>query len=883
MVKTSDPIGPLATAQSLAKLGLQVLPARYQHELKAPTIPWKKHTDKLATPVLLASWFKGTAPKNFWVMTGGISGVVVIDCDNAEADAWWRETLGDAVLSATTQSRTSKGTHYWFRIPESWRGKSIKSWSKHPLKEGENRSFDFRADGTGVIAPPSVHETGVVYTWTVPFSQLQDAPEALLDGTLRTAAPGQEAGVTMAAPVVARIGPGGRTGGLSDLLASPPSEGGRNVWLTNVAGHIAQQFRGNEDLYRTFCAEANGKLSPPLDGAEYEKTVSSIWASEQGKPQDQIVGIAAWDEDAGWLRGHGRRIVTQTRRPNPEEGGDPIYEAGNWADFDAKCLGIIIGDEGEENDYWVSFLRTNSTDPLDTVLPGKILGDTGRLTAWLANKRMTILPPDNLFPRSGGYGVRLQRYLESQNPPKMRTTQQLGWSATALQGAGGFITFDNVLTATQKLPFTEAGIRPDPRMRGQGAASHHYGFSGSKKEARAVLREVLTFHEETACSVFGAWWAACLLKPQLQGGESGMFPFMALEAASESGKTSGFFNMMVKLNGSTRGQAISTHATLRNSMAAHHNGIVWIDDMDEPGRTMELLRAATAGGSISKQGGDGFDRTIEFHLVAPVFLSGESLGVSNQKALADRAVQIKVSSPTSRMSLKDPTKLQWADMEALEARYPNGLSALSGWYVQLALQQEPQARVALTEAKSVAGRGRAAKKNAVLLAGAMLLDSLVASSPDDATAAWKGAGTHYGRVVAWVKAQQGEYHEQDNALTMEVLPWALRHFNMPDKPEYREDGRSDPVFVEGYGDAGKLGGAGPVVWFNVDLLASAWAREHRGKVQDRVHSADSLQKQVALVRAGTSKLKRMVNGKPLRFAQIGGDMALRVITLAQGV
>ncbi len=344
--------------------------------------------------------------------------------------------------------------------------------------------------------------------------------------------------------------------------------------------------------------------------------------------------------------------------------------------------------------------------------------------------------------------------------------------------------------------------------------------------------------------------------------------------------------MMVQLNGNTRGQGMSTYATLRNSMAAHNNGIVWIDDMDEPGKTMELLRAATAGGSVSKQSGEGFENTVEFHLVAPIFLSGESLGVSNQKALADRAVQLQVGSPTKRHSLHNPEQLQWADIEAIQERYPNGMSALAGWYVQTALAQTDLVVVALRQAKQTAGKGRAAKKNAILLVGAMLLDSLVATGPDDVTAAWQGGGVHYGRVLAWAKLQQAAYHEQDNALTMEVLPWALRYFNMPDRPYFREKGESDPVFVEDQdGRTGLDGTGGPVIWFNVELLAAAWARENRGsKIQDRVHSAESLQKQVAGVKTGNSKAKRFADaGKPLRWAQIGGELAQRIIRVYRGV
>ncbi len=88
MVKASDPIGPFAKAQALADLGLQVLPARYKDPNKAPIVKWKQHTTKRASEALLRQWFPNNTPRNYWVMTGAVSGVVVIDCDNEAADAW---------------------------------------------------------------------------------------------------------------------------------------------------------------------------------------------------------------------------------------------------------------------------------------------------------------------------------------------------------------------------------------------------------------------------------------------------------------------------------------------------------------------------------------------------------------------------------------------------------------------------------------------------------------------------------------------------------------------------------------------------------------------------------------------------------------------------
>lgn len=892
MVKMGDPVGTLGNAQALAALGLQVFPAKHADKDKAPVVKWREYRHTRVTDLNLAQWFTGTRARNYWVLCGALSGVVVLDTDNAAAEAWWREFLGDEILDSTAAVKTSKGYHYWFKIPESYDGPPIKSWAKHPESGADDPaalSFDFRGEGGGVLAPPSVHETGLVYSWIRPFSAIQEAPPALLDGGAREAAPGVERGQRApaggGASAVARIGPGGRVNStLSELLLNPPAEGGRNAWLTNVAGHYATEYRYAPDLYEAHCKLANATCSPPLDDDEFEKTIASIWGTEQGKPVQERSGLQEFTPDNGWLLGTGRHLRTQTRVQAPDGEGETTYPPAEWANFDIKAIGVSSNEEGDEADYWVRIFR--EVGPVDVILPGRVLGDGGRLNTWLAALRVSIIPPDNIYPRSGSQGVRLQRYLEFQKPPHTRITRVLGWDAKILDGRGGFVTHDGILTGTESLEFADAGVRPDPALQVSGKAAHHYGFTQSKKEARRVLREVLTFQDETACSVFGAWWAACFFKPQIHK-KNALFPFMAIEAPSESGKTNGFFDMMIQMNGSTRGETVPTFAALRDIASAHSNGIVWIDDLDDPKHLGELLRASTSNGTITKLGGDGWKDTNDSKIVAPVVLSGEALGLEKQKALSDRSVALAVTSPVGRMSQHNPESPQWDDVLALRTQYPNGLSAIAGWLVQIALAQEEQTMAALQRARSVVGKGRNADKNAILLAGACLLDSLVATGPSEVEAAWAGKGLHYGRVKKWVLGQQAAYDDAENALTLDILPWALRHFGFPAAPQWRERGESDPAYVEGMIDVdlALLQGTA-TIRFNVDLLAAAWSREHHGRVESRVHSAEALQKQVAAVRTAPSGNVRMIGteGKAvvLKYAVIGGEVGVRVLRRAKG-
>lgn len=882
MVKLGDPIGPLANAQALAAQGLQVLPARFRD--KAPIVKWRDYQSK-RTDSMLPTWFGGGSPRNFWVMTGRISGVVVVDCDSAEGDKWWRDRVGDEVMDSAVKVRTAKGTHYWFRLPDGY-DKPIPSWSVH-VEEG-GVSFDFRADDTGVIAPPSVHETGHQYAWDRPLGQAATAPAEMLDGTLRALAPAassQGSGVTV-------TGKGGVTRSmLTSLLAKPPGgEGsGRNDWLARVAGHYAKTYHNALDLYEAHCLAANQMMGQPLAKDEFDKTIQSVWRGEHDRNPSR-----ALDATCGWLQSSGTIMLTQVMIKSAD-GESKDYDLAEYADFDLQAKGVMVDEDGERT-YWVNINRkrrgVGDVETIDATMPGRVLGDDRALRKWLAGFACTILPPNNMWPREGTPGVRIQRYLEAQHPPIVKITKTLGWDQEILDGSGGFVTHEGVITADTIYECEEVGVRPEPTLKKGGMAPHVYGYEGDAEEARRVLEEVLTFHDETITSVFGAWWAACLLKPQIEE-RTALFPFVAIEAPSESGKTNGYFDMMTQLNGNTRGETVPTYAALRDMAASHRNGIVWVDDLDDPSHLMELLRAATAGGTLAKMSEDR-ESVKNKTIVSPIVLSGEALGIGSQKALLDRAIILKVGSPTGRMSRHDPSMPQWDDVLALREQYPEGLSAVAGWLVQDALGVEPEV-LALLKSLRV-GTGRAGDKVAILRAGARLLDWLVSPEGPERIAAWGGDGPHAQRVDAWVAAPSAAQGTQENALTLELIPWALRKFNYPDKARAGEKSYDTdmPVFVKDWSGsvqqrvmqilAGELTMDGGLeIWFNSAMLAEAWEREKHGRVERRTHTESALKDQANALNAPAKRFKIVGGGGRLAYyRRIDGDLAYTILARAQG-
>lgn len=808
----------LKAAQELAAAGFNVLPAAARG--KSPIVQWTKYQDE-RTDSKLVPWFSGAASHNLWVATGHISGALVLDLDNQAAEAYWRDKLGD-LLDQTAMSLTSvkdpaaswRGRHYWFRLDPTDR---VASWSEH-----KGVSFDVRAEGTGVIAPPSVHESGETYCWVRGPESMVPAPDVLLR---RQVVPGGSSTVRSM---------------LSELLANPPAGdgSGRNEWLARVAGHNAKMHSRMPDLYRQLTLDAASKLTPPLPDFEVTKLLDSIWAGEHARhPDRQEVSDAS-----GWLVAGDGALLCQTRSKDGD--GNWSTELSRWADFDLRCTGAT--DDGANRTYSVVLIRGDKGDQVDALLPASVLSDARGLAAWLAGYGLTVLPPDAMWPRSGSPSQRLGRYIESQNPPAFGVAPALGWD----EAAGGFLTLTGVIRADGAHGF--GTVKPDPRLAGW--SPYRYGLS-EPAAARQVLSTVLTFHDRTVCAVFGAWWAACLLKPQIHRVTS-LFPFMALEAASESGKTNGFFALMLALNGHTAGQVAPTVAALRDYVSANRSGIVWVDDLDEAEKVHELLRQSTSLGSVAKK---GEDRTTQarVQLVAPVCLSGENLGISGQKALLDRSVLLTVPSPTDRRSLADPDRRQWLDILQFCVKNPD-LTAHAGTLVQLALQSGDLVATLPSLIPKAAG-GRWGDKMAILRLGARVLDAITGSDDD-----WAPL------VDSWVAGQADSGSE--NALTLELIPAALARLNWPTQPQ-AADGRwpATPVLVDPDG----------IVWFNVRNLADWWSEIRHGRVRDRTETRDALGQQAAALdipafdgaskslRAGSARVRYRPLSKTLSVAVVG--------------
>jgi putative DNA primase/helicase len=140
--------------------GLSVIPLRPGS--KEPAIAWAAYQHRKPTREELLRWFDGTE-NNIGIVTGEISGLVVVDLDGDEGEKSYNE------LGWPTDSRMvvtwSGGVHVYFRHPGKKVGNRIR------MRPG----LDIKGDGGLVVAPSSVIKDGE-YAWLTPVRPLLPLP-----------------------------------------------------------------------------------------------------------------------------------------------------------------------------------------------------------------------------------------------------------------------------------------------------------------------------------------------------------------------------------------------------------------------------------------------------------------------------------------------------------------------------------------------------------------------------------------------------------------------------------------------------------------------------------------------------------------------------------
>lgn len=135
-------------AQSYRDAGFSIIPLRPRS--KIPAIKWEEYQKRIATKAEVSQWFHDQPNSNIGLVTGEVSGFVVVDLDGAAGI----ETGNRLRLTSPVCVHTANGSHLYYR----WNAALKNSVKALP-------GLDIRGDGGQVAAPPSLHPNGKYYRW----------------------------------------------------------------------------------------------------------------------------------------------------------------------------------------------------------------------------------------------------------------------------------------------------------------------------------------------------------------------------------------------------------------------------------------------------------------------------------------------------------------------------------------------------------------------------------------------------------------------------------------------------------------------------------------------------------------------------------------------
>ncbi len=230
---------------------------------KFPLIRWEPYQYRVADAAEVNRWFDRWPDANVGIVTGQVSGLVVLDVDprhgGEESIADWARS--GRPLPDTTEAVTGGGgRHLYFRAPAMLLRNRV----------GLSPGIDLRANGGLVVGPPSIHPSGGRYTWRSGHAPEDFAPAPLPDWLRRMAAGGGQ-------------GAGHSIGHWRKLVAEGVPEGTRNNTIASLAGHLLWHGVDPDVTLELLLCWNRVRCRPPLDDEEVAGVVASIVKLHEAK------------------------------------------------------------------------------------------------------------------------------------------------------------------------------------------------------------------------------------------------------------------------------------------------------------------------------------------------------------------------------------------------------------------------------------------------------------------------------------------------------------------------------------------------------------------------------------------------------------------------
>jgi len=238
-------------ARDYLRRGWSVIPVRRGD--KRPLTAWQGYQERGPSADEVSGWFARWPDANVGIVTGAVSGLIVVDVDAHHG--------GEQALAALEQAHEplpptieavsgGGGRHLYFAHP----GGTVHN------RVGLVPGVDLRGDGGLIIAPPSLHASGRYYRWR----------------------PGRAPGEIEPAPLpewlLEHLGerPRHPPGYWRQLLAEGVAEGGRNDAIASLAGNLYRHGLDADVITEVLLCWNQVRCRPPLEDAEVLRTVESI-------------------------------------------------------------------------------------------------------------------------------------------------------------------------------------------------------------------------------------------------------------------------------------------------------------------------------------------------------------------------------------------------------------------------------------------------------------------------------------------------------------------------------------------------------------------------------------------------------------------------------
>lgn len=306
----------LAFARYYLEQGLRPFPLGPRSKRPQRGFRWAEAVAKDPTLADLSKWF-GAGERNLGLATG--AGLLAVDFDGPGAEELLA-AAGVELPQDAPRSATARGAHVFLSVPA---GVTIPN-GVELLASEERRpdgkpvcQVDIRGDGGYVVAPPSVHETGHVYTWDhriSSISQIPAAPEALLSLIRQKSLKNGPGDARRRDP---RSDPSGAEKWLAEALRGV-RKGLRDVTCTKLAGYYLGKKMPLDVVRSTLYAWAE-LCQPPFPHSQVDKCVESVERKEAAAPRPAADTAAPEFQILGYNQGsyfylpRGARQVVELR------------------------------------------------------------------------------------------------------------------------------------------------------------------------------------------------------------------------------------------------------------------------------------------------------------------------------------------------------------------------------------------------------------------------------------------------------------------------------------------------------------------------------------------------------------------------------------------